>query len=220
MKICLISDTHSYVFPIDKDTDLLLHAGDFFHEGRDSYAQFLSWNKLIKPWLQSIADNGTKIIACAGNHDHYFEENRPLIEDDFLSFGGTYIEHGYIEYKEIIIAASSYQPIFYNWAFNKDSKFLQKAYRELPFCHILLTHCPPWGRLDISPYGFQHAGSTELSAELNRIKPRLHAFGHIHSGYGIKLEKRVAEEQTLFVNAAVTDEKYQLSHQPIYLNWQ
>jgi Icc-related predicted phosphoesterase len=46
-----------------------------------------------------------------------------------------------------------------------------------------------------------------------RVKPRLHVFGHVHSGYGVRHTKN-----TLFVNAAMMGPLGSLDHQPIVLN--
>jgi hypothetical protein len=43
---------------------------------------------------------------------------------------------------------------------------------------VLITHSPPRYHLDLS------LGCLGLLEEIWRVKPRLHVFGHIHSGYG------------------------------------
>jgi Icc-related predicted phosphoesterase len=49
-----------------------------------------------------------------------------------------------------------------------------------------------------------------LLKTVEKIKPRIHAFGHIHEAYGtIKIDK------TLFVNACNLNEKYKLTNPPI-----
>lgn len=47
---------------------------------------------------------------------------------------------------------------------------------------ILVTHGPPKAHLD-----YDGAGCEFLLAELWRVQPRLHVFGHIYSGYGQEL---------------------------------
>ena len=49
---------------------------------------------------------------------------------------------------------------------------------------ILITHGPPKGILGTCSDGFD-AGCSDLSYEIwNRVKPKVHLFGHIHEGYG------------------------------------
>ncbi|KAI4175592.1 MAG: hypothetical protein LQ343_001583 [Gyalolechia ehrenbergii] len=47
---------------------------------------------------------------------------------------------------------------------------------------ILITHGPPWGRLD----GVKKSGCPFLAREVAKVRPRLMVFGHIHVGYGIE----------------------------------
>ena len=50
---------------------------------------------------------------------------------------------------------------------------------------VLITHGPPIGVLDLSVYDNISCGCDNLlDAVTNRVKPRLHIFGHIHEGYG------------------------------------
>ena len=52
---------------------------------------------------------------------------------------------------------------------------------------IVVTHGPPWGRLDGVPRKGQrveHTGCSHLLRALMRSRPLVHCFGHIHEGYG------------------------------------
>ena len=65
--------------------------------------------------------------------------------------------------------------------------------------------------VDWSIYDKIHTGSPGLYFEvLERIKPKLHCFGHIHSGYGIKVI-----ENTTFINASNLDEDYMCVNSPV-----
>jgi hypothetical protein len=51
---------------------------------------------------------------------------------------------------------------------------------------VLLTHCPPWGCLDLmegsaAPYG----SSKALLGALRRVRPGAHLFGHVHEQRGV-----------------------------------
>ncbi len=77
---------------------------------------------------------------------------------------------------------------------------------------VLITHVPPRGILSVSQ-GCEF-GNAELLARVDIVQPRLHLFGHIHAAYGV--EER---GKTLFSNAALVDEDYNLAHRPRLLNF-
>lgn len=69
---------------------------------------------------------------------------------------------------------------------------------------VLITHGPPFGRLDEVESG-NHQGCEELIREIEgRIKPQLHVFGHIHEGYGF-----VSNGTTIFANASACTVDYE-----------
>jgi Icc-related predicted phosphoesterase len=57
--------------------------------------------------------------------------------------------------------------------------------------------------------GSDHIGCAELLATVQRAKPRIHVFGHIHSGYGT-----TRNDHTAFYNASICDEVYEPIHSP------
>ena len=79
---------------------------------------------------------------------------------------------------------------------------------------ILITHGPPWEHLDATPYGNKRVGCELLRVRVDELKPKIHVFGHIHSGYGYKFH-----EGTHFINAAVLNEKYMYTNKPINVEW-
>ena len=61
---------------------------------------------------------------------------------------------------------------------------------------ILMTHGPPHGILG----GGRH-GDAFLKKEIEeRVKPKFHVFGHVHSGYGVDVRA-----DTTYINAAICD---------------
>lgn len=66
---------------------------------------------------------------------------------------------------------------------------------------ILITHCPPYSILDFDD-GINY-GSTELLARLEKIKPQLHLFGHIHKQHGVE-----KHGSTVFSNGAIMNGDY------------
>ncbi|CAE7247076.1 Mpped1 [Symbiodinium sp. CCMP2592] len=80
---------------------------------------------------------------------------------------------------------------------------------------ILVTHGPAYGICDLSSEHEQDgraafAGSKALLKAVLKQKPVLHAFGHIHEGYGVR-----ANASTYFVNSAICSERYIPQRLPI-----
>ena len=53
---------------------------------------------------------------------------------------------------------------------------------------ILISHMPPYGVCDTNSSGVRSGCRHLLTAVRERVRPRLHVFGHIHEGYGHKGE--------------------------------
>jgi predicted phosphodiesterase len=90
---------------------------------------------------------------------------------------------------------------------------LREKWRLIPEgVDILVTHGPPAGILDQTPQG-EHVGCADLKEAVERVKPKLHVFGHIHHGHG--MEKIGA---TTFVNASVWDESFEPNNPPLVID--
>ena len=103
--------------------------------------------------------------------------------------------------------ASPYQPEFCTWAFGyprSEDRFNPSSTVQsllgrgaanpipsYPEIDIMLTHGPPFGILDrvlgASGRMDSSVGCEHLLRAVKRAAPRLHAFGHIHEGYGKRL---------------------------------
>ena len=93
------------------------------------------------------------------------------------------------------VYASAYQPEFCNWAFgyartqdrfNADGagfRFTPRNPVPETGIDVMLTHGPPMGILDETSRE-EHVGCKHLRRAVERCKPQLHAFGHIHEGWG------------------------------------
>ena len=115
----------------------------------------------------------------------------------------------------VTVYASPYTPAFLDWGFPYDrhqDRFNPPGYSfrdaeniagapvpsfssspvEDANIDILITHGPPWGRLDAVPRAgsgggaveVEHTGCSHLLRALMRARPLLHCFGHIHEGHG------------------------------------
>jgi len=206
MKIGFISDTHlrHMKYPIDiPEVDLLIHSGDALIQGTSLELRAFS------AWFG--AQKARHKVFVAGNHDWIFEKDnamgRRLLPKDVI-----YLQDEQVEIEGLKIYGSPWQPEFCDWAFNLVRGWpLRKKWEAVPTgIDILVTHGPPMGLLDWSSFGNEHAGCADLRQELGRIKPKIHAFGHIHGSYGL-----ATWANTLFVNASLCDEAYVANHPPI-----
>ena len=199
------------------DGDILLHCGDGTNVGRmNEIAAFGVWFRSFPHKYK---------IFIAGNHDWMFEKNRftavqllnqGLIGNErkpeiiYLEDSGTTIEG-------LKIYGSPWQPRFFDWAFNLDrGEAIKKKWDLIPDgLDILITHGPPMGIQDqVTPHlGSDHLGCEELMKAVERTKPKVHIFGHIHGGYG-----KVQYPNTLFANAAICTESYKPINEPIVID--
>jgi Icc-related predicted phosphoesterase len=112
---------------------------------------------------------------------------------------------------------SPVQPLFNAWAFNRErGEEIKRHWDKIPHgVDLLITHGPPHGILDKSksPGHDDNLGCEELLKCVKRIKPKVHAFGHIHGSAGLQMK-----DGTLFVNASILDEQYLVKNKPITIN--
>ncbi|CAB9512466.1 Metallophosphoesterase domain-containing protein 1 [Seminavis robusta] len=111
--------------------------------------------------------------------------------------------------KTLSIYGSPWSPEFYDWAFNvARGEPSWKIWSKIPSgTDILVTHGPPLGRGDQCDHGGR-AGCYDLLEQVqNRVRPRLHIFGHIHEGYGTSFDGT-----TLYINASNLDLGYDSVH--------
>jgi len=208
-----------------KDLDILIFAGDcssrgYFHEIKD-FTQWLS------------KQPATYKVMIAGNHDFGFEtianfdyekptnsKQRPPHLEEIIPDNVTYLNDEGTEILGLKIWGSPIQPWFHNWAFNRQrGEEIKKHWDLIPDdSDIVITHGPPRGMLDrISPkferYNENpHVGCDDLLEAIQRVKPKVNVFGHIHEGHGI-----TEKDGTTYINASCLDDNYGPSNPPIIL---
>lgn len=155
MKLCLISDTHTYHNKIKiPECDILIRAGDWTFEGK--YTEVQDFAK----WLNN--QPAKDIILIPGNHEVHFEKNYPdshtwisadcpranILINESLTLNG------------VNFYGSPYTPSFgYGWAYNAARTPTEAAHTFKPFIgdiwakipdntEILITHGMPLGILD------------------------------------------------------------------------
>ncbi len=196
LRIVAIGDTHGmHEQPVIPDGDILVVAGDL--TGRGTLREVFWFDRFL-----SYLPHKHKIVI-AGNHDWCFEE-RP---DDArgLIINGQYLRDEAVTVEGLRFWGSPWQPKFFDWAFNLPrGPALREKWNQIPAdTDVLVTHGPPFGRLDVTSAGV-HAGCEDLLEAVHRIQPKLHIFGHIHEGAGV-----IEEGPTTLVNASICNARYQ-----------
>jgi len=203
IRVVCISDTHELHRELFvPDGDLLIHAGDFTF-----------WNHAPKiqdfnDWLGELPHQYK--VAIPGNHDRAFNQapkwrakitNAVLLINEGVRLCGLKIWGS---------------PVTCDDAAYGHTKSEERAslYATIPAdTDILITHGPPFGILDHEKGSDRKQGCPELRNAVMRVKPRLHVFGHVHTGYGVMPTK-----STLFVNAALLGWAGDLENRPIVMD--
>ncbi len=175
LKLVLISDTHGKYSKLQlPDGDVLIHAGDITRRGR--MQELLDFNE----WLGGL--NFIHKIVIAGNHDFICEHT----DAASLLTSGTYLQDSGIEINGWHFWGSPWQPKFQHWAFNLErGEPLRRKWALIPeYTDVLITHTPPKGIGDRVFFG-KHVGCKDLLDALERVRPQLHVFGHIHEARGV-----------------------------------
>jgi predicted phosphohydrolase len=205
LRLVCLSDSHSLkpLSPIPEG-DVLIVAGDVCGYGT------LAELKTFNAFLGSLPHPHKLLIA--GNHDWPFA--RVPEQAKALLHHATYLKDSGVEINGIKFWGSPWQPEFCNWAFNLPrGPKLAQVWAKIPNdTDVLITHCPPFGILDQVPSG-EHVGCEELLKALQRVRPKLHIFGHIHEGYGV-----LEQDGITFANASVCDGRYRPINAPIVID--
>jgi len=207
VRILALSDTHELHRELDRlpESDILIHAGDWTF-----FSKQLSAIEDFDEWL-SEQPVRNRCILCPGNHEFYLEAD---VSRRSLTPTGTVLIEQALSVAGLNIWCSPITPL-YEGAFGITDPARRAArYAKIPAdTHILVTHGPPFGILDGKPGTTEHFGCPQLLKAVQRIKPMLHIFGHIHSGYGI-----LQTADTTYINAAVLGPDGDAKNKPILMN--
>lgn len=202
-KIWFISDTHNQHqwLQVPEDVDAVIHCGD------ESTQRKSKWNepeaRAFFQWYAGLPIE-TKIYV-PGNHSTSVEhgiippEHYPEIK---------FLIHEAWQWNGLQLFGSPYTPWFFAWAYNVARPDLDALWSEIPAdIDILITHGPPKGIMDVTrDYRTQqpiHVGSLSLTKQVTqRIRPKFHAFGHLHDEDGINNYGQLSRDGTLFINCA------------------
>ncbi len=196
MKLVFISDTHNLhrhyglqPWGLLPDGDVLIHCGDVTTYGTgEEVQQFLYW----------VSNQPHKHkIWIAGNHDRCLDFDSQYL-GRLNPNGIVYLQESGIEINGVKFWGSPYTPDHCDFAFQLHNQEEERWAKIPTDTDVLITHGPPFGILDVG-HDLPHAGCDRLlNHVLDRVRPKVHAFGHIHEGYGCRLVG-----DTMFINASV-----------------
>ena len=177
MVLVLFGDTHELHREVEVPAgDILICVGDF-----TMFSKNLSAIEDFNEWLGELPHRHK--IVVPGNHEFFLEANperRSLLDN-----ANVLIDEG-IEIEGLNIYGSPMTPL-YGAAFGKSSaKDRERHWSKIPNdTHVLLTHGPPFGILDVSSDQAERMGDPELRNRVRELPSlRLHAFGHVHGAFG------------------------------------
>lgn len=195
MTILHISDTHNKHRELRElpSADIIIHSGDMALAGsEDEIMDFIEWF-IALPYQYKI--------FIAGNHDNFLFQAK---------IDGLPKNCFYLCNSEVIIEGVK----FYGIPLFMEDVILgncDKQIQEIPNdTDVLITHQPPYSILDFSVN--INYGDPYLLKKVLQIQPKLHLFGHIHNAYGMK-----KNDDTLFVNATILDEYYDVANTAVLL---
>ncbi|KAF2712385.1 Metallo-dependent phosphatase [Pleomassaria siparia CBS 279.74] len=204
ISVVCISDTHTHVLEDIPPGDILIHAGDLTNAGSIAEIQ-----KQVD-WLCSLPHK--EIVVISGNHDTYLDpRTRPSLSGPERKGEIDWKRVHYLQHRRlsltIAVENSNANSRTHLLASTRHRRIQFYGAPQIPACgpmsvhafqyprgqdawsetvpedtDILITHTPPKYHLDLPlPDGM---GCEHLLAEVKRVKPTLHVFGHVHWGAG------------------------------------
>jgi|688.fasta_scaffold25965_5 Icc-related predicted phosphoesterase len=212
MKLIFISDTHTRHNEIKiPDGDILIHCGDVSSRGIErEIVEFLDWFGALPHQHK---------IMIPGNHDFLFEIDPQTTQDIVSKRDIHLLNDSLVEIEGMKFWGSPVTPWFHNWAFNRyRGSDIQSHWNKIPEdIDVLITHGPPAyidNGLSLVAAG-EDVGCLDLYNTIKkRVKPKVHAFGHIHEGYGT-----YDDGETIFINCSILNRRYVPTNKPIELNY-
>jgi Icc-related predicted phosphoesterase len=207
MRLVILSDTHRNHRDIKlPEGDVLIHCGDYClglekHQTAATVYDFCDWMN---------EQNFKCKIVVSGNHDSI--ENRKILLKQFSVCGLVHLVDQYHEYNKIKFFGSPWITPVYG-AFNADEEDIRKYTEKCNNCDVLITHSPPAGILSNSRND-DETGSIAIRELSQRVKPKIHCFGHCHNNGG----RSITMDNTTYINAAMVDKNYQLINSPIVID--
>jgi Icc-related predicted phosphoesterase len=214
-RIICVSDSHGqnlttkWKWPAG---DIPIHAGDATSKGKKE--------QLAKAGREMLSLGYRWNIFVPGNHDRLFYED-PAAALKYMP-GIMVLLDETIEVMGLRIYGTSWLR-FKHGKFPFEIENLKEVFGKIPTnTDILVTHQPPFHIMDKNWAG-EHLGSDSLREIITeRVKPKLHVFGHTHARYGIiegqgkwRPNSTEPDVETIFVNACLVGEDRKPANDPI-----
>jgi Icc-related predicted phosphoesterase len=214
IQIIAVSDNHcDYSFDVpeisDDVTSVLVHAGDATYTDKPTELQDFIY------WMKGQTQFDYK-LWIAGNHSLGIEDfpyNAEVIDNECDSM---YIHDTVVEIEGLKFFGSNFTPEFNNWAFNLTERQSKIFWENAPEADVVVCHGPPYKVLDSVTPEYKHErplGCIHFKNYLERVKPKVAMFGHIHGSGGMnETLKWNDDSETICYNVSVMNEKYQLTN--------
>ncbi|MEM7408327.1 MAG: metallophosphatase domain-containing protein [Pseudomonadota bacterium] len=205
MKIVIISDTHERHENLGAiDGDVLIHCGDLFNLRSDDSTQL----KRVDDWFGR--QEFDVILLTGGNHDLLLE--RKLLKRSQPFENAVFLKDMVHWHNGVCFYGAPWVPLLTRHAFYADDSELRNRWARIPQeTNVLITHIPPYSVMDRSSRGME-LGCRHLAEAVQRVKPVVHCFGHVHHSAGV-----VQGSDTLFVNASSVNSQLEVVHAPVVL---
>ena len=176
------------------------------------------------PWIESLSYK--KVFMVWGNHDFIGQKlatdkhgqhrkPRRVLKKLMAPAKLVLLEDTEAIYEGYRFYGSPWCPDLNMWAFYGDHDELTQHFSKIPTnTDVLLTHCPPRiGMFGTTTQGWnamRDFGCRELADGVRHKQPKLHIFGHVHTGQ----HKRETIDGTTFANVSIKDENYEHTYDP------
>ncbi len=205
MVLVLFGDTHQLHREVEVPAgDILICVGDF-----TMFSKSMAAIRDFSDWLGELPHRHK--IVVPGNHEFFLEANPD--RRSLLANARVLIDEG-LEIDGLKIYGSPMTPL-YGAAFGMSSpRDRERHWAKVPDdIHVLLTHGPPLGILDLAAGQAERIGDPELLRRVGELSAlRLHAFGHVHGAHGM-----TEREGVTYANVALMGHLGDLVHAPTVL---
>jgi hypothetical protein len=217
--------------------DIAFYSGDMSRRGsRNDCRDFMNWFNKLPCQKVMIAGNHDFFFDYKEKEKqprHSWERPpQELVNELLAEFPDIhYLDDSGVNLFGLNIWGSPITPWFHDWAFNRQrytsldgetdpgtSDIITPHWEMIPKdTDILLTHGPPYGYGDLLSTRNRkndqcpRVGCKDITPFIEEIRPKIHAFGHIHEAYGV-----YRDEHTEYFNASCLNDYYEPVNAPIF----
>lgn len=215
-----MSDMHGQMDFKIEPCDIVLICGDIVPLKIQGYTkESEEWLKtFFIPWCLNLPCE--KVVFIAGNHDFFFQRHDDRVR---LALEGqnkiVYLNCESYEYKGKVIYGTPWCKPFGNWAFMETIEESKERYKDIEHFDILMSHDAPYGISDILLQkdcwwaDGTHIGNHALRELVDKVKPQLVFYGHLHS---CQHEKTMHDNTEVYC-VSLLDENYEMVYKPLYI---